>query len=73
MAKELAVVCGGGGFIGGHLTKRLLAEGRYRVRVIDIKPLGEWYQRFDTSTSTPSSATPRARRCPSRRGTWSIP
>jgi len=47
MAKELAVVCGGGGFIGGHLAKRLLAEGKYRVRVIDIKPLGEWYQRFD--------------------------
>jgi nucleoside-diphosphate-sugar epimerase len=46
MAKDLAVVCGGGGFIGGHLTKRLLAEGRYRVRVVDIKPQDEWYQRF---------------------------
>jgi nucleoside-diphosphate-sugar epimerase len=46
MAKELAVVCGGGGFIGGHLAKHLLAEGKYRVRVVDIKPLQEWYQRF---------------------------
>jgi nucleoside-diphosphate-sugar epimerase len=46
MAKELAVVCGGGGFIGGHLAKHLLAEGKYRVRVVDIKPPHEWYQRF---------------------------
>src|SRR6476660_9412569 len=46
MAKELAVVCGGGGFIGGHLAKHLLAEGKYRVRVVDIKPPQEWYQRF---------------------------
>jgi len=49
MAKELAVVCGGGGFIGGHLAKHLLAEGRYRVRVVDIKPEHEWYQRFDAA------------------------
>ena len=31
-----AVVMGGGGFIGGHLAKRLKNEG-YRVRVADIK------------------------------------
>src|SRR6476660_259871 len=49
MAKELAVVCGGGGFIGGHLAKHLLAEGKYRVRVVDIKPPHEWYQRFDAA------------------------
>src|SRR5207244_3081228 len=31
-----ALVCGAGGFIGGHLVKRLKAEG-YWVRGVDIK------------------------------------
>jgi GDP-D-mannose 3',5'-epimerase len=47
MAKQLAVVCGGGGFIGGHLVASLRARGEYRVRSVDIKPPREWYQRFD--------------------------
>jgi nucleoside-diphosphate-sugar epimerase len=47
MARDLAVVCGGGGFIGGHLVRRLRSTGRYRVRVVDIKPPEEWHQRFD--------------------------
>jgi nucleoside-diphosphate-sugar epimerase len=37
------LVAGGGGFIGGHLAKRLIERGE-RVRVADIKPLDEWYQ-----------------------------
>jgi GDP-D-mannose 3',5'-epimerase len=41
--KKLAVVAGGGGFIGGHLAASLRADG-YRVRAVDIKPLSEWYQ-----------------------------
>lgn len=32
-----AIVLGGGGFIGGHLAKRLKNEG-YFVKIIDIKP-----------------------------------
>jgi GDP-D-mannose 3',5'-epimerase len=40
---KLAVVAGGGGFIGGHLAASLRADG-YRVRAVDIKPLSEWYQ-----------------------------
>jgi GDP-D-mannose 3', 5'-epimerase len=45
---ELFVVCGAGGFIGGHLAGRLLASGR-RVRAVDVKPLEQWYQRFDSA------------------------
>ena len=38
------VVCGAGGFIGGHLVKSLLENGANVVRAVDIKPLDEWYQ-----------------------------
>jgi len=31
-----ALVCGAGGFIGGHLVKKLKREGRW-VRGVDIK------------------------------------
>jgi GDP-D-mannose 3',5'-epimerase len=41
---ETAVVCGAGGFIGGHLVKSLIAQGVNVVRAVDIKPLDEWYQ-----------------------------
>jgi nucleoside-diphosphate-sugar epimerase len=34
--KKTALVLGGGGFIGGHLAKRLKQEGYY-VRIVDIK------------------------------------
>jgi len=37
------VVAGAGGFIGGHLVKKLVKEG-HQVRGVDIKPLNEWYQ-----------------------------
>jgi nucleoside-diphosphate-sugar epimerase len=40
------VVCGGGGFIGGHLVGDLLRQGYRDVRSVDIKPFDEWYQRF---------------------------
>src|SRR5579863_7613597 len=41
---KAAVVCGGGGFIGGHLVQSLLASGVNVIRAVDVKPLEEWYQ-----------------------------
>ncbi len=47
MTKELVVVAGGGGFIGGHLVAQLRKAGVKNIRSVDIKPLSEWYQHFD--------------------------
>ncbi len=44
LKNERIVVCGAGGFIGGHLVKDLLAQGLNVVRAVDVKPLDEWYQ-----------------------------
>ena len=38
-----AIVCGAGGFTGGHMVKRLLSED-YKVVAVDIKPTSEWDQ-----------------------------
>jgi len=40
------VVCGAGGFIGGHLIADLRRQGYTNLRAVDIKPLTQWYQRF---------------------------
>jgi len=40
----MVLVAGGGGFIGGHLVGRLLADGVRHVRAVDIKPTDDWYQ-----------------------------
>src|SRR5687768_705289 len=45
MKSEKIVVCGGGGFIGGHLVADLVRQGHQDIRSVDIKPLDEWYQR----------------------------
>src|SRR6185436_19769060 len=45
MSSEKIVVCGAGGFIGGHLVADLLRQGK-TVRAVDVKPLDEWYQLF---------------------------
>jgi nucleoside-diphosphate-sugar epimerase len=47
MSDELIVVAGAGGFIGGHLISSLRDRGFERLRAVDIKPFGEWYQCHD--------------------------
>jgi nucleoside-diphosphate-sugar epimerase len=42
--KKKIVICGGGGFIGGHLVKTFLEQG-HNVRAVDCKPQTLWYQR----------------------------
>ena len=39
------LVCGAGGFIGGHLVNHLFDEGAASVRAVDVKPVHRWYQR----------------------------
>lgn len=43
---EKIVVCGAGGFIGGHLISEFRRQGYTALRAVDIKPYNEWYQFF---------------------------
>jgi GDP-D-mannose 3',5'-epimerase len=47
MKNQLTVVAGAGGFIGGALISNLREKGFTKIRAVDMKPLDEWYQRFD--------------------------
>ena len=40
------LICGAGGFIGGHISKRLLNEG-HEVTCVDVKSLDLWFQKHD--------------------------
>src|SRR5438270_3660132 len=42
------VVCGAGGFIGGHLVADLLRQGN-QVRSVEMKPFEEWFQMLPES------------------------
>ena len=46
MSSEKIVVCGAGGFIGGHLVADLMRQGHRSIRAVDLKPFEEWYQHF---------------------------
>jgi GDP-D-mannose 3',5'-epimerase len=48
MSKKIFLVCGAGGFIGGHLVSSLLKEG-HQVIAADIKPLEYWFQLFEVN------------------------
>ncbi|MEK0449429.1 MAG: hypothetical protein RL088_1697 [Verrucomicrobiota bacterium] len=41
------LVCGAGGFIGGHLVADLRRQGVKSIRAVDIKPFDQWYQKFE--------------------------
>ena len=45
--KSNILVAGAGGFIGGHLVAHLRKQGIKNIRAVDLKPFGEWYQKFD--------------------------
>jgi len=47
MKNNVTVVCGGGGFIGGHLVADLRRQGIGPIRSVDVKPFEGWYQKFD--------------------------
>ncbi len=44
---QRAVICGAGGFVGGHLIKGLTKSGVQVIRAVDIKPLEQWHQKAD--------------------------
>ncbi len=44
LKRSNVVVCGAGGFIGGHLVNALLARGVNVIRGVDLKPIEEWHQ-----------------------------
>lgn len=41
------LVTGAGGFIGGALIAILRKQGHHDLRAVDIKPLDQWYQKFE--------------------------
>ena len=45
--EDRVVVTGAGGFIGGNLVADLRRQGYKTIRAVDIKPVDEWYQKFD--------------------------
>src|SRR5262245_37544475 len=47
MKNELVVVTGAGGFIGGALIAEFRRQGYAKLRAVDVKPMDEWYQKFD--------------------------
>jgi len=72
MKNELFVVCGAGGFIGGHLLAELRRQGFDRLRGVDIKPFEEWYQRIDQVENLRLDLRVRAQCEQAMRGAWQV-
>jgi len=45
------LICGAGGFIGGHLTKHFLDQKKFKLVCADIKPIESWFQIFDENVN----------------------
>lgn len=58
--KDLILVTGAGGFIGGHLVADLLDQGYERVRAVDVKPVRDWYQVFPQAQNVQCDLTEKA-------------
>ena len=43
------LICGAGGFIGGHLASNFLKESNNKIVCADIKPYEYWFQNFENS------------------------
>ena len=43
------LICGAGGFIGGHLAKKYIDQKDIQLVCVDIKPIEYWFQNFDTA------------------------
>ena len=54
MSQRTIVVGGGGGFIGGHLVGELKKLPDVQLRVVDVKPLDQWYQVHPEARGTSS-------------------
>jgi GDP-D-mannose 3', 5'-epimerase len=46
MNRKTTLICGAGGFIGGHIVAELRRRGVENLRAVDRKPITEWYQSF---------------------------
>ena len=45
--KKKILICGAGGFIGGHLASKFTQDDNIELICADIKPLEYWFQNFD--------------------------
>ena len=45
--KKRILICGAGGFIGGHLASKFSKDNNIELICADIKPIEYWFQNFD--------------------------
>ena len=45
------LICGAGGFIGGHLASKFILDKKIKLICADIKPLEYWFQTFENSNN----------------------
>ena len=45
--KKKILICGAGGFIGGHLASKFSKDDDIELICADIKPIEYWFQNFD--------------------------